>query len=56
MAEKGKSNKAWDNMTEKEWGCLPLGTASHNNILLFTIVKKKDYSSQSSCIQINATT
>ena len=41
MAEKGKSDKAWDNMTEKEWGCLPLGTASHNNILLFTMVKKR---------------
>ena len=41
MAEKGKSDKVWDNMTEKESGCLPLGTASHNNILLFTMVKKR---------------
>ena len=40
MAGNGKNGKVRDKVAEKEWGYPPPGTASHNNILLFTMVKK----------------
>lgn len=41
MAGNETNDKAGDKMAEKEWGRFPLETASHNNILLFTMVKKR---------------
>ena len=41
MAGNETNDKAGDKMAEKELGRFPLETASHNNILLFTMVKKR---------------
>ena len=41
MAGNETNDKAGDKMAEKEGGRFPLETASHNNILLFTMVKKR---------------